>query len=157
MVLLHPFLHVYLEKVGLLVEKEFTGQAARQRAVLLLHYLATGVAATQEEQLALNKVLCGVAIPEQVLTEIVITEMEESCTQELYEAVLTHWDKLKDTSVEGLRESFIIRYGELQILEQSWKLRVESRVYDFLLESLPWSSNILKTPMMEKILLVEWT
>ncbi|NET31541.1 MAG: hypothetical protein F6K19_06015, partial [Cyanothece sp. SIO1E1] len=57
LVLLHPFLRIYFEDVGLLAENNFRHEYAQQVAIALLHYLATGQTGVPEYALVLPKLL----------------------------------------------------------------------------------------------------
>jgi hypothetical protein len=70
--------------------------------------------------------------------------------------VIERWEKLKNTSAEGLRNSFILREAILYFADDSWSLKVEQKGYDILLQTLPWAYGYIKTPWMKNHLSVEW-
>jgi len=156
LILFHPFLVTFLERVGLLVERKFPEPKAANRAVLLLQYLASGSEESLESDLVLNKILCGLPVQEPVPLRFVPTEDEIRIAEELFEVLAERWSQIGNTSVEGIRNSFIMRKGMLSFTDDGWKMRVEQRGYDILLQTLPWAFGIVKTPMMEKALLTEW-
>jgi hypothetical protein len=156
LVLLHPFLSTYFSRLALTEKGKFTGDTAAFRAVHLLQFLADGKGKHAEHTLVLNKLLCGLPIEEAVPAEITLTEAESALSMELLKMVIGRWDKLKNTSIEGLRVSFLQREGKLKFEEDSWKLRVDQRGYDVLLQTLPWGIGLIKTSWMDKILHVEW-
>jgi hypothetical protein len=63
---------------------------------------------------------------------------------------------LKNTSQEGLRQSFLQRDGLLMVKPASMKLQVERRGFDILLDQLPWNMGIIKTQWMDEPLSVDW-
>jgi hypothetical protein len=71
-------------------------------------------------------------------------------------AAIQHWSVLKNTSISGLRSSFLQREGLLLETDQGWLLRVERKVYDLLLEQLPWGIGMLQLAWMRKPLRVNW-
>ena len=52
--------------------------------------------------------------------------------------------------------SFLQRNGRLQRDSDAWRLVVESRPFDMLLDQIPWSFATLKFPWMERVIYVEW-
>ena len=66
-----------------------------------------------------------------------------------------HWGALKSTSIDGLRNSFLMRNGKLS-KEEIWQLTVENKAWDVLLAQLPWGISMVKTPWMEELLYVHW-
>jgi hypothetical protein len=63
---------------------------------------------------------------------------------------------VKSTSLEGFRSSFLQRKGLLFEEESQWKLQVEKKGYDLLLDSIPWSFKMIKFSWMNKMMDVEW-
>jgi hypothetical protein len=104
----------------------------------------------------LNKILCNIPIDEPIISEIVMTELEKTVSAELLNAVLVQWDKLKNTSAESFQASFMQRDGALSRIEENWNLKVETRGYDVLLNTLPWGLGMIKTPWMTEFIYVEW-
>jgi hypothetical protein len=75
---------------------------------------------------------------------------------EMLLALIEHWSVLKNTSIDGLRESFLKRSGKLSIENNNWLLQIEQRPYDMLLQQLPWGISMIKLPWMKKLLITEW-
>ena len=155
-VLLHPFLQMYFEELGLLDEKNFKDAGARHRAVLLLHYLATGETEVAEFNLMFPKLLCNIDFDEPVPNHIELTEKETEESSNLLRSVTQHWKPLQRTSAEGLRATFLQRKGKLVEAETGWILKVEQKTIDILLEKLPWGIGTIMLPWMKKVLNVEW-
>jgi hypothetical protein len=158
LVILHPFLQIYFEDVGLLDGDMFRDETAQQTAIYLLHYLATGQTDAPEYELVLPKLLCGWALNEPVTRGQALPETALAEGENMLQAVINYWQVLKSTSPDGLREGFLQREGKLtQMDEGSWRLQVEQKAIDILLGSLPWGLNVVKLPWMESMLMVEWS
>ena len=156
LVILHPFLSTYFNRLNMVKDGDFINSEFRHRAVHLLQYLAFGTEKNEEHELVLNKILCNIPIDEPVISGIMMTEFEKSVSAELLNAVLVQWDKLKNTSSESFQASFLQRDGALSRIEENWNLKVENRGYDVLLNTLPWGLGMIKTPWMTEFIYVEW-
>jgi len=159
-VLLWPFLSRYFQILGLLEEKDkFRSELERSRAIHLVQYLAIGQMEAPEPELLLNKILCG-ARPEQPLETVSpVTAEEEELSLQMLHGLLENWHKLSNTSIEGLRQSFLMREGRLvrkDKEEKSWSLVVSTKGYDVLLDSLPWRLSMIRLPWMQTMLYVKW-
>ena len=75
---------------------------------------------------------------------------------EMLQSLIEYWSVLKNTSVDGLRESFLKRSGKLSLKNKQWLLQIEQRSYDMLLQQLPWSISMIKLPWMANLLVTEW-
>jgi hypothetical protein len=155
-ILVHPFLAAFFRRLGLLDGKAFTDMDARQRAIYLLHYLATGERTAPEYQLVLPKMLCGYSLEMPLPGDIALTD--EACEEGdlVLENVVQRWEKLKNTSVDGLREGFLCRNGKLCKKNGRLSLQVETSAIDVLLDFLPWNLSLVKLPWVKDILYVEW-
>ncbi len=156
LVILAPYLPAYFGRLGLVAERQFVSAAARQRAVLLLRYLATATADATEHLLALDKLLCGWPLAEPIERSIRLSEQEEEESRELLASVVEAWTALKQTSVDGLRGSFLVREGRLTEDEQGWQLTVQRTGWDVLLDRLPWGLSLVMFPWMDQPIFVEW-
>ena len=74
----------------------------------------------------------------------------------LLAAVRSHWKALGNTSVDGLRLSFLQRRGLLRKADDAWQMQMQTEGIDMLLALLPWSINVVKLPWMPLPLMVEW-
>ncbi|MDO7883975.1 contractile injection system tape measure protein [Hymenobacter cheonanensis] len=156
LVLLYPFFTLLFERVGLLQEKAFQDPLAAERAAHLLQFLVTGGEDFPEYLLVLNKLLCGIERP-QPLARVVPLRAEEKATAEgLLGAALGRWQALKNTSIAGLRETFLQRPGKLTWSPDKVTLTVETKTVDILLDQLPWSIALIKLPWMALPLYVTW-
>lgn len=154
LVLLHPFLPQFFRGLGVANDEILLRP---NRALYLLHFLATGEHAAPEYDLVLPKVLCGLPIESVTEPEEALRAEEEEEISALLMAVIRHWDVLRNTSPEGLRETFLKRSGKLsQRGNGDWQLQVESKGYDILLDQLPWGISMIKLHWMPRMLWVEW-
>jgi len=156
LVLLNPFIPTYFVRTGVMNGGKFVSEEAQLRAVHLLQYLVDATTNSAEHLLVLNKILCNLPVEEPIPAEIKMTEAEKETAQSLLKAVIANWEKLKNSSVDALRGSFLIRDGSLIFKEDAWHLKIEQRGYDVLLQTLPWTIGMIKTPWMDKFLYVEW-
>lgn len=156
LVLLWPFLGRFFEKLGLMREREFVDEAARQRAVLLLQHIATGATEFPEYQLALNKLLCGHPLARPLPLELELDAETAAECQSLLEVVPLHNPKMQNLTAEGFRTAWLQREGIVKTQDDHFVLHVERKPYDILLDHLPWSVNLLRLQWMEGILAVEW-
>ena len=154
LVVLHPFLSWFFESLGISKDDKILKP---DKALGLLHFLATGETESPEYELVLPKILCGIPLSTPVLKNNVITEIEITETRTLLEAVIKHWEALRNTTPDGLRGNFLVRPGKLSLQDDGdWLLQVESRPYDILLDQLPWGISIIKLPWTKTMLRVEW-
>jgi hypothetical protein len=158
LVLLHPFITRLFAHTGIMEKGEpKLASFALTRAAALLHFTATGREPVYEYELGLIKVLLGLH-PHTVL--LVCEGLLEARAREevgsLLQAAITHWSALKSTSIDGLRSSFLQRQALLREEEHGWKLQVERKPFDVLLDQLPWSISIVKLPWMKKAVYTEW-
>lgn len=157
LVLLSPWLPRLFEQAGLLREKkEFIGEESRVKAVFMLQYLLSGEGNFAEYELILNKLLTGSVLQNPLPGKLKLKEGERRMLDGMLAGVKGHWEKMKNTDTEGFRRSFLMREGVLVEREEYWHLRVESRPYDVLLDTLPWSYTPVKYRWMGKPILVDW-
>jgi hypothetical protein len=155
-VLLGPFLPRLFAMTGLLEDNRFRDEDARHRAIHLLQYLVDASLQPPEHLLALNKLLCGLEPDAPVPRTIELTQSEKDAADGLLQAIIAHWTALGNTSVQGLRESFLQREGRLSPSNGNWHLLVQPRAFDMLLDRLPWSFKVTRHAWMDSALYVEW-
>lgn len=158
LILLHPFLIPFFKERGLLEGKSFKSDEAQQRAVFLLQYLATGETECREDDLLLNKILCGLEADHPLVPGVELTGNDKSACKDLLESVISHWKALKSTSPPALQQTFLQREGSLrwQSSGRSWKLLIERKTTDILLNRLPWGLSIVKLPWCKNLIYVQW-
>lgn len=156
LVLAAPYLPELFKRFELTENGAFKNREAAERAVHLLQYLVNEQIESPEFMLLLNKILCGISTGIPITRGIEISPKEAETIQQLLEAMIQNWKVIGNTSVKGLRESFLQREGSLQLRDGQWHLQVESRTYDMLLDQLPWSYTTIKYPWMNNVIYVQW-
>lgn len=156
LVLVASFLPRLYWNLELLENYHFIDDHALRKAIHLSQFLVTGQQHPEERHLVLNKMLCGVSPDFPVFKDWELTERDEDACHELLMAVIMHWSILKNTTPEGLRENFLQREGILNWTESVWKLQIERKTRDVVLNYIPWTYQMVKLPWMSSILNVEW-
>lgn len=157
--LLSPWFPRLFALLGYLDEEKrnFKDTASRIRAVFLLQYLASPEKKDyREPELAFNRLL--VALPAQVPLpkRVELTDGEREMADNMLAGIKANWPKMDGTSVSGFRQSFILRNGRLEQQDERWLLTVESRVYDILLDAVPWAFRQIRFPWLKKYIQVSW-
>lgn len=156
LILLHPFLNKFFEKLDLLGANGWVKSDKLDVAVQSLHYLATGDENFFEGNVIFEKYLCGALLKMPIPIESLLTEFIKDETIVLLKEVIKNWPALKNTSPDGLRQMFIHRDGKLYKKENSCNLIVERKAQDVLLDKLNWNISIVKFPWKKELLFVEW-
>jgi hypothetical protein len=159
LILLNPYINRFFEGTGVKHARENQlSPFATPRAAALLHYLATGHEDVYEYELGFIKILLGLN-PETALpvAEGLIRPDEREEAEALLQSVIHYWSLLKNTSVQGLRSSFLQRQGLLREDDNKWRLQMERAAFDMLLNQLPWGISIVKLPWMPKPIYTEWS
>jgi hypothetical protein len=161
LVLTGPFLPHLFESLELLQIDE-TGRTslrnreAVSRAVHLLQYLVDGCTSAPEPLLALNKILCGVDVSVPVAREIEPTEEERATCDRLLRAMIANWTTISNTSIAGLQETFLRREGKLERRDEDWKLQIQRKTVDVLVDQIPWTISVIYNSWMPQPLYVDW-
>lgn len=155
-VLAHSFIGFLFKRLGLVEANNFKDADAQVKAIFLLHYLSTGNITAAEHELVLCKLLCAYPIytPIPALQIFLPAELEEA--NNMLVAMLQQWDKLQNTSIAGLRESFLQRKGKIFTKGERVIVQVEQSSIDILLDYLPWNLSIIKLPWIKEMVHVEW-
>lgn len=158
LILLHPFLARFFESCGLKeADSADLSSLILPRAAALLHFLATGQEEIYEYELGFIKVLLGRMLDQSLcVCEGLLIEGDREEAESLLQATITHWSALKNTSVAGLRSSFLGRQGLLRESDQGWRLQIERLGYDVLIDRLPWGIGIVKLPWLTRPIYTEW-
>ncbi len=158
LVLLAQFFPILFQRAGLVENGQFIDVTAQNSAIQLLQYLLTGEDQAWEHDLLLNKILCDIPEDMPVNRFTALSEMQRHEADILLTEAIRQWAVLKNTSVQGLREMFLERDGKLTRNGRNWRLQVERKAVDVLLERLPlgWGYSVIKLPWMEGVLYVEW-
>jgi hypothetical protein len=155
LIILAPYLGLLFERCGLMKEQEFIDAASQFKGVQLLAYAAIGTTRQEENQLVINKILCGLELTTPLAKPAALNATEMEIVDGLLTAVTQQWSALRETSIDGLRESFLKRDGKLEE-EDSFYLKIEQKPFDLLLDQIPWNISKIKLSWMPKILNVEW-
>ena len=71
-------------------------------------------------------------------------------------SLLANWTIVQNTSVAGLQETFLQREGRLERTSEGWKLRVQRKTVDVLVDEVPWSLSMIFHRWMPQPLQVAW-
>lgn len=157
LVLVWPFLTRLFERLGYVAERQFVSIEHATRATYLLQFLVTGEDQPPEYLLTLNKLLCGLERTLPLVRELPLTDAEQATGESLLKAVMAQWGSaFKNTSLAGLRETFLQRPGKLTWAADKVTLTVETKTVDILLDQRPWSIALIKLPWMPLPLYVTW-
>ena len=156
LLLLHPFLPQLFRTVGLVDHQTFVDEAAQEKAVHLLHYLAAKTYNLPEYQLLFPKLLCGLPFEVPISKDVKLTANEIEEAEGLLTAVIENWGALGTTGPDAFREGFLQRSGKLIWKKTHWQVIVEKKTIDILLTKLPWGYGMIKLPWMKERLTVEW-
>ena len=156
LILLHPFLKQFFTATGITGKQGILTHENYDLAVQSLHFLATGNENVFEGNLVFEKFLCGVPLKTSVQKQSLLTDQIKNEANELLAEVVRHWAALKNTSADGLRQMFIQRDGKLFQEDDKYKLIVERKAQDLLLERLSWNISVIKLPWISNILFTEW-
>ena len=155
LVILWPYVERYLTHIGLAVDGTFANSELQLRAAHALQRLVVGPREYHEYDLVLNKVLCGLRIEAPIGPDEAAREHHEN-RSELLQKVIDNWPGVGKMSVDGLRGSFLVRDGRVERIDRGWRLRIERKGYDVLLDHLTYSTSVLRLPWMSEVLFVEW-
>jgi hypothetical protein len=155
-ILAAPFFRNFFDACGLLDGTAWKNKQAQYQAMHLLKYLCTGSKKTPEYSLTLEKLCCGIAIEEPVPTAADLREQQLQEARDLLAALIGHWKALKNTSIGGLRETFLKRDGLLSTKHGGWLLQIERKTLDVLLDGIPWGYSTVALPWNDYLIHVEW-
>ncbi len=156
LILFWPFLTRLFEILLLVENGDFVDTESKNRAVYILQYLVYNDINFPEHQLVLNKLLAGLQPEEHLVPLTSLTDEEMDSAQSLLNGLINNWDKMKNTSPEGLQETFLQREGILKFQTDKITLTVEQKGYDILLQSIPWNISLVKLSWMKIPIYVEW-
>lgn len=154
--LLAVYLPGFFRQAGYLENGKFKNKNLAVRAVYLLQYIVTGTNKRPEYLLQFNKILCSLDPGEVIIENLRLTKKEKAEADALLASVIQNWKSLKATTVQGFRTSFLQRKGILYLGPSVLTLRIEKKGFDILLDTIPWSFNLVKLPWIKKIIQVEW-
>lgn len=157
LVILNPFLLSFFQRLDFLNEEnQFKTAVEAVRAVHLLAYLAGTDTEEVYNNYPLEKVLCGLDTNFPIGGEFKILPNEKEEAENLLNTVCQRWKPLNNTSIEGLRLSFLQRHGTIEYDEGTILIRVEGKTLDILMDDLPWGTSMFLLPWVKPMFYVEW-
>lgn len=156
LIIIWPFLTQFFERLDLVKNGMFIDSAKKNRAIYLLQYLVYNQIDYPEYQLVLNKILVGMPMQDYVKPIENLSLDETDMANSLMNGLIANWEKVKNSSTEGIQETFFQREGILIFNQDYNKLIIPKKGVDVLVESIPWNLSLIKLPWMEKPLNVEW-
>lgn len=158
-ILAFPFLGRLFSMLKLMENNRFVNKEAQIRAIFILQYLIYGDKMPKEipeYELVLNKLLTAYPFNEPLPAFLELKEEELKMADEMLRAILTYWEKLKNSSVAALRDAFLMRDGTLKVEEDRYVLTIQEKAYDMLIDTIPWNFRLIRFPWMEKRMDVKW-
>ena len=155
-VLAAPYLPRLFSALNLMKDGDFVDRSSAERAAHLLQFMVNAQTQSPEYQLLLNKILCGITTGTPICREIAISEQEIALIEDFIRGMIQNWKTIGETSISGLRQTFLQRKGRLQLKEGMWYLTIEPGTFDMLLDGLPWSFSVIKHAWMERVIHVTW-
>ena len=120
--------------------------------MIVLEYLLAGTDECSEFNMPLNKILCGLNMDDVLpVTEPLPETIKKECDEMLI-AVIQHWKVLKHTGIDAFRETFLQHYGKLTKVDNGWRLTVEHKTMDILINHLPWGIGTIQLPWMKEVI-----
>jgi len=156
LILLHPFLKPFFTACGIAGKHGNLPPENFDMAVQTMHFLATGNENVFEGNLIFEKFLCGEPLKMPIQQKSLLTDSIKTEANDLLVEVVRYWPALKNTSADGLRQMFIQRDGKLIQEDSKYRLIVERKAQDVLLEKLNWNISVIKLPWISNILFTEW-
>jgi len=156
LIIIWPFFTRLFEQLELMNNGEFLDTSTRNRAIYILQYLAYNHIEYPEYELVLNKILVGMPIQDHVKPIEKLTLDERNMASSLMKGLILNWEKVKNSSIDGIQETFFQREGWLSLNRDYNKLMIPKKGVDVLVESIPWNLSLIKQPWMEKPLHIEW-
>ena len=138
-------------------KRGFKDTVSKIRAVFLLQYLVDHEEREfRESELIFNRLLVALPAHIPLPRQFDLTSEEKRTSESMLEGVKANWSKMSGTSINGFRQSFIMREGCLEQQDEKWLLTIESRVYDVLLDAVTWSFRHIRFPWLKKYIQVSW-
>lgn len=156
LIIVWPFLTRYFEQLFIVENGEFVDEMSKNRAVFLIQQLVYNKIDFPEYELVLNKILVGWPLENHLSPIAPLTMDEKNLSLSLLNGLKSNWDKVKNSSIEGVQETFIQRQGLLKIREERFELEIEKKGVDVLLNSLSWNISLIKLPWMQKPIYIDW-
>lgn len=137
--------------------KDFKDMESRIRAIYIIQRLVTYEDKEyKESELAFNRILVNCPFYELLPANMKLTEEELQVIESMLNGVKGNWDKVRNISIQGFQHNFMERSGRVEQKDDKWLLTVDSRAYDMLLDSVPWSYSRVQFPWLTKPVQVSW-
>ena len=156
LVILGPFLPTFLKQFNWTSKSGKIKKDAKVKAVQAFYFLATGEIHFFEANMVFEKFLCGLPLSTPIPQKSLLNNEVKEEAEDLLRQVIKYWPALKNTGAGGLRQMFLNRNGKLIKTENGFKLLIERKTQDILLDKLQWNISLLKLPWKEELLFVEW-
>ncbi|WP_286267443.1 contractile injection system tape measure protein [Thalassotalea atypica] len=156
LVLLSPYLPRLFSIMELTQHGKFRDQYHQTKAVNVLQHIIAPEREFHEHQLALNKLMCGMELSQSVKPDPTLSDKQKEVINDLLSEVIKQWPALGNTSINGLRQTFLAREGALYREENNWHLDVLPEPFDILLDGLPWTYSTFKYSWMTGLLSTTW-
>lgn len=158
LVLISAYLPVLFDRIGCVKNGAFVSENAKMKALSILKFAAFGQYKEPPRNAAVMNLLCG--LPATPVFEVddlpKISDEEKATVDSLLTAIIANWKAVGHMSPDGLRSTYLVRPGTVEITGATDLLTVENKTFDILLDRLPWSYSVIKYPWMEKVLNVKW-
>ncbi|HWW41502.1 MULTISPECIES: contractile injection system tape measure protein [unclassified Pedobacter] len=155
-VLLNNYIPMLFERLKLTDRYKFPNIQSQHQAANVLHYLMTGNSIEQQDDLHLIKVLCGLPLSEQIEQLPSIPENDKELMNNVLTAMIANWPAIGLSSIDLLRENWLLRNGSLVEHSCEWELHIEKRSYDVIINRSPFTFSVVKFPWMDNTLHVYW-
>lgn len=155
-ILLHPFLNEMFIKLDLIKGSAFKTHKTRSKGVLLIHYLASGKEDISLDEMEFPMLFCDFPANLQLDLSTKLSQRDKEESNRVIQVAIEHWKALKTTSPNGLRSGFLMRNGNLKKGKNNWKILMEKKSIDVLLDQLPWNLHMIKLPWQNHFWTVEW-
>ena len=156
LILISPFLPQLFSNLGYIRNSNFKSETEQLRAVNLLEYICNNEIEAPEYNMSLNKILCGLDLNTPLPLQNELNDKEKFYSIELLDSVIKLLGKSGAISTEEFQKSFLKRDGVIYISGDYFKLRVENRTYDTLLDNIPWCFEDIKHQWLEKKIEATW-
>ncbi|WP_106828537.1 contractile injection system tape measure protein [Parabacteroides pacaensis] len=158
MILLSPWFPQLFKMLELTHKNNFTSEADQIRAIFLLQAIINPDCTTEyeEQELFLNKLLTGYPLELPLPRALEINKQEQEMVKSMVTFAMQGWRQMKSTSLEGFRNSFLLREGYIEEKPNSWNLSITPHAIDVLLDTIPWSYNLIKYSWMPKRISISW-
>ncbi|MCE4564723.1 hypothetical protein INQ51_10410 [Maribellus sp. CM-23] len=151
-----PFMSRLFESLQYTEQGRFVSEEYQNRAVYLLQYLVFNDTGFPEYELVLNKLLAGIPAEKHLDPVEELSTEEKTTAQSLLFGMIHNWEKVSNSTPEGIQETFLQREGMLSFNEDFYQLKVEKKGVDVLMQTIPWKFNTIKLAWMDKPIHVDW-